>query len=440
VQSRASPAAFVLTLLFGLSVLGVPAAVGATAPAENIVVVAVSGDVRVAIQGATRAVRAGSALATPAMIRTGRDGHIELRQGGTTATVASDSEIEIAAPDARNGLVERIAQTRGNVFYDVAKRSGRKLRVETPYLVAVIKGTQFNVAAQPDSATVSLFEGRLEIWTPDAADVVELNAGEIATRNRNDRSIRVLRMDTGETIRARTDTPSDGTRSAAASAELADSRPASVAANMDIAGDRSSPLYSPVSVLPRNPGTATVSPTIEPVLGSDDLKNVSGAIRAETTVNAGIELGGPSAVAVGADVVATINVADTVAVTTDTAASVDLGNGSVAASTGATVDLAGTAIDAGVTVAADVPSGTVDLGTNVSVADTTVATTAAIDAGAGTIDAGVAAGPVDASVGVDLGTASATVDVAGTTITTPSIPVAPVVDQVVAPLRGLLGR
>ena len=202
-QSRTSFAALVVPLVFVLSALCAPTAFGAPAAADNIVVVAASGDVRVSIQGAVRAVRAGSAVATPATIRTGRDGHIELRQGGTTATVASDSEIEIAAPNAKDGLVERIAQTRGNVFYDVAKRSGRKLRVETAYLVAVIKGTQFNVSAQPDSATVSLFEGRLEIWTPDAADVVELNAGEIATRNRNERTIRVLRMDTGETIRAR---------------------------------------------------------------------------------------------------------------------------------------------------------------------------------------------------------------------------------------------
>ena len=58
-----------------------------------------------------------------------------------------------------------------------------KLRVETPLLVAVIKGTQFNVAVQPDSTTISLFEGRLEIRTPDDTDVVQLNAGEIAIRS-----------------------------------------------------------------------------------------------------------------------------------------------------------------------------------------------------------------------------------------------------------------
>ena len=38
----------------------------------------------------------------------------------------------------------------------------RKLRVETPYLVAVIKGTQFNVAVTGDTSTISLHEGVLE--------------------------------------------------------------------------------------------------------------------------------------------------------------------------------------------------------------------------------------------------------------------------------------
>ena len=86
-------------------------------------------------------------------------------------------------------------QHRGNVFYDVAPRDVGKLRVETPLLVAVIKGTQFNVAVQEDSTTISLFEGRLEIRTPDDSDVVQLNAGEIAIRSRADGSIRVVGMD-----------------------------------------------------------------------------------------------------------------------------------------------------------------------------------------------------------------------------------------------------
>ena len=99
-------------------------------------------------------------------------------------------------PRARleDGLVERIIQIRGNAFYNIGKRTGTRLRVEAPYLVAVIKGTQFNVAAQEDSTTIALFEGHLEVRASDESDVVDLDAGEIAIRRRNDVSISVLRL------------------------------------------------------------------------------------------------------------------------------------------------------------------------------------------------------------------------------------------------------
>ena len=93
-----------------------------------------------------------------------------------------------------DGLVERIIQIRGNAFYSIGKRTGTRLRVEAPYLVAVIKGTQFNVAAQEDSTTIALFEGHLEVRASDDSDVVDLDAGEIAIRRRNDVSISVLRL------------------------------------------------------------------------------------------------------------------------------------------------------------------------------------------------------------------------------------------------------
>ncbi len=75
-------------------------------------------------------------------------------------------------------------QPRGTAFYNVGKRGGRKLRIETPFLVGVVKGTQFNVVAQDDATTISLFEGLLEVRSADDSDVVDLHAGEIASRDR----------------------------------------------------------------------------------------------------------------------------------------------------------------------------------------------------------------------------------------------------------------
>ncbi|HEY3516208.1 MAG TPA: FecR domain-containing protein, partial [Gammaproteobacteria bacterium] len=165
------------------------------ADGSRISVTAVAGDVDFTMAGAAVAVAPNATVLLPARIVTGHDGTVGLTQAGTNVSVASDTDVEIPAEAVDGNLIARLVQRRGNVFYDVAPRDLGKLRVETPLLVAVIKGTQFNVAVQPDSTTISLFEGRLEIRTPDDSDVVQLNAGEIAIRSLVDNEIRVVGMD-----------------------------------------------------------------------------------------------------------------------------------------------------------------------------------------------------------------------------------------------------
>ncbi|HEX4971504.1 MAG TPA: FecR domain-containing protein, partial [Steroidobacteraceae bacterium] len=165
-----------------------------TAARGDIVVVTVHGTVNATMAGMTVPLSAGAILQLPATVRTGADGAVELRQGSSTFAAAGNTELEIPQSAAEDGLVERIVQIRGNAFYSIGKRTGTRLRVEAPYLVAVIKGTQFNVAAQEDSTTIALFEGHLEVRASDESDVVDLDAGEIAIRRRDDISITVLRL------------------------------------------------------------------------------------------------------------------------------------------------------------------------------------------------------------------------------------------------------
>lgn len=162
---------------------------------SRITVTTVAGDVSVTMAGNAATVSPSSTVLLPARIVTGHDGTLGLTQAGTTISVSSDTDVEIPAEAVDGNLVARLVQHSGNVFYDVAPRDLGKLRVETPFLVAVIKGTQFNVAVEDDGTTISLFEGHLEIRTPDDSDVVELNAGEIAIRSLIDDSIRIIGMD-----------------------------------------------------------------------------------------------------------------------------------------------------------------------------------------------------------------------------------------------------
>ena len=190
-------------LLFPILALVAANAHGATPAAlgvddSRIAVTAVAGSVDVTMAGRPVAVRRDSAVLLPARIVTGRDGMLGMTQAGTTITVSNDTDIEIPAEAVDGNLVARLVQHQGNVFYDVAPRDLGKLRVETPFLVAVIKGTQFNVAVQADRTTISLFEGQLEILSENEGNQSRIRVagkgeliGEMAIFERQPRSATV---------------------------------------------------------------------------------------------------------------------------------------------------------------------------------------------------------------------------------------------------------
>jgi hypothetical protein len=456
-----------LLVFSGSSVPGI----AATPSGEDVVVTTVQGDVQLTARGETRAVKPGTVIKPPATIRTGRDGAVELQQGRTRASIAADTEVEIPTLGVRGKFVERIVQPRGNVFYDVAPGTGRKLRVETPYLVAVIKGTQFNVAAHPESTTISLFEGRLEIWTPDESDVVQLNAGEIATRGRGDRGIRVLLMGSGETLRASNTAPLEGASARSSSAVDAGSLRAPTAELItDIDSIAARPLQSPVDASAVTLDSSLHTTSVE--LGDSKIEVGSagvdadvragvdlGVVSVDTQVGAAIDLGAGSIetnVGASADLgIATIdtnigagvdlgagtvdagaaldaNLAGVVDAGLAAEAAVDLGSVAVDAGVDAAVDLAGTTVDASLGAGVDASAGTVDLGATALVAETPVAVDAGVDLGSGTVDAGLTLGPLEVDLGLDLGTSE---PAAAPATTEPNV-----VEEVIAPLRGLLGR
>ena len=427
---RALCAQFLLVLLAGVTRV----AIADPAGADAIVVTAVKGEVSVTSAGQARAVQKGTVLELPATIRTGAHSSLDLQQDRTTVSIAADTSVEIPATVSGPQL-ERIVQSSGNAFYSVGKRESKKLRVETPYLVAVIKGTQFNVAVQPDGATVSLFEGRLEVRAPDGSDVVDLNAGEIAVRQRNDRAIRVLRMDSGEAVRG--SGANDGS-----AARSSDSGPTATHGDNASGSSRDATPAVPRPVLPLD-GRIDVSAggvdgdvRIDSLgthagvdVGSNSVKlsadvNVDAPVlpaAVDVTTDVGLDTG-PGAVSVGADASVDVGVGSVdVGVDAGVDAGVDLGGGAVdlGVDTGVDAGVAGVdvGVDAGVDAGVDLGGGTVDLGTDLGV-DTPVAGTdvdlsAGVDTGGVDVGADLGVGGIDLGVdlGVDLG--------AGGTTTTP---------------------
>jgi hypothetical protein len=377
------------TLLFGWSF---GAAGAESAPqATDVVVAALKGDVHISVAGTERSVHEGTVVELPASVRTGPNSSIELRQGQTSVKVAADSQIDIPATAARGELLDRVLQPRGNAFYSVAKRTAKKLRVETPYLVAVIKGTQFNVAVQDEMATISLYEGRLEIHATDESDVTDLNAGEIAIRHGGDKTIRVIRMDNGQPVlrdhgNDRAAVPTAGSQDSAGT--IPTRTPA------DVAGDN-----LPIGVTPVGPnGGANVS-----VSTGLDLDVNTPLIRGDQTIKADANAGVDLAVT-GAGVTADAQV--------DTAVAV--GPVSVDANVGAAVDVGSSGVSAALDTSVGVAAGpaSVDVGASTTVdvgasgVAATLDTSVGVAAGPATVDVGSSTAVNVGSGGVDLGTST----------------------------------
>jgi hypothetical protein len=331
----------------------------------DIVVVSSKGEVHIAVNGAARVVRAGGALELPATVRTGRDGSVELRQGATTVSIGPETLLEFPALEKAGAPIDRIVQPRGNAFYSIGKREGRKLRIETRYLVGVVKGTQFNIAAQSDSTTISLFEGLLEVGASDDSGFVDLKAGEVASRRQGDHSTSVIRMDDGK---ARSNAPG---------------APASTGSNngtADLGNLRATPPDERMDSL--LPDRVAASAPVELDVGmAESVGTVIGAASPRVDAAAGADIGLGNAVDMSPPVA-------------DVATSVGVDRGSVA------VDgTAGTAVESGPLVtevsvggAVELPSDTVDadagvvVGASAPQVEVHVGSDLAADAIAGTVN------------------------------------------------------
>jgi FecR protein len=366
----------------------------------DIVVASVTGKVEVSMHGAARKVANGTVVELPAVIRTGADGRIELRQGPTTVGINVASEVEFPATANRGDLIERILQTKGNALYKVGKRGANKLRVETPFLVAVVKGTEFNVATPGTGATISLLEGVLEIRASDDSDIVEIKAGQMAVKNAGDKRIRALRLDTGANLRQ-----DDGGLLAQQGATAIDA--GALTAMIDVGPNAKLPTMAPMApmaaespgegALPDLTGTSLlVSTGLESsVTGAPAASGISGA-----TSGSDASLGAGAAVTAGmggAGVAAAVN----------TPSGIDLGAGSV--NTGVSAGVGGIEVGAGAGANVATGGGNVAVNTGVT-AGVAAGGTTVVGVGTST-GVNLGAGSVNTSTGVTVGGISTGVSV-----------------------------
>ena len=165
-----------------LAALVLGTASGASATDDGIWSVSKSsGEVWVATDGAQPvSLNQEETLKPGNTIRTGRNGRVLLVRGEETILISPNSVVGLPA-EKKEGLSTTIIQQAGSILLEVEKRNVKHFEVETPYLAAVVKGTQFSVTVGAGSTKVGVLRGQVEVSDFKTGQVAQVMPGQAAT-------------------------------------------------------------------------------------------------------------------------------------------------------------------------------------------------------------------------------------------------------------------
>ncbi|HUL06049.1 MAG TPA: FecR family protein [Candidatus Acidoferrum sp.] len=187
-RSLAGLAALLLLAIAMLTVAGRGAAAADLAPAPPLrpwVVQELKGAAfthphGAADDGASQALRAGMELEPGSVVRTDGSGRVELTNGIDTIRLSPSSEIELPAGQSGDP-VTRVIHWLGSAFFHVGKRPGPQFEVDTPYIVAIVKGTKFTTTVSDAGASIKVTEGVVGVSATAGGSSIDVTAGGSAS-------------------------------------------------------------------------------------------------------------------------------------------------------------------------------------------------------------------------------------------------------------------
>src|SRR5580698_6044988 len=140
-----------------------------------------SGDVWLTSSGAQPAsLKQEEQLKAGDTVTTGRNGRVLLKRGEETMLISPNSVVGMPAAKTE-GLSTTIVQQAGSILLEVEKRNVKHFEVETPYLAAVVKGTQFRVSVNATSTKVGVIRGQVEVSDFKTGQIAQVMPGQAAT-------------------------------------------------------------------------------------------------------------------------------------------------------------------------------------------------------------------------------------------------------------------
>jgi hypothetical protein len=116
-------------------------------------------------------------------IETGVAGHVMLRRGASLLVIGPQTSLTVEVRPFAGTVT--VLQRVGRVGYQVEKRKLRYFSVETPFMVATVKGTEFVVRVSNERATVAVEEGLVGVMALPAGASADLRAGQKASSVRD---------------------------------------------------------------------------------------------------------------------------------------------------------------------------------------------------------------------------------------------------------------
>jgi hypothetical protein len=127
-----------------------------------------------------QALRRGAPVGYGSVVRTDASGQLVLANGVDRIRMGANSELELPAVVGADG-VTRVIHWIGTVVFQVGKRPTPQFEVDTPYLVAIVKGTRFTTTVSAAGASVDVDEGVVGVATRAGGDATDLAAGQAAS-------------------------------------------------------------------------------------------------------------------------------------------------------------------------------------------------------------------------------------------------------------------
>jgi len=118
----------------------------------------------------------GMTVPNTAWINTGPGGRVLLKRDDAVLMVHPYTLVTAFATDSTGRFTE-VRQPFGKIAIDVKKRGYDHMKVNTPFMAAVVKGTQFKVSVDRRASSLSVQRGRVEVTDRVTGERASVGAG-----------------------------------------------------------------------------------------------------------------------------------------------------------------------------------------------------------------------------------------------------------------------